>query len=46
MMSADKEKRAYVFRRFIKLKTGRVLDAHDYGRKAFKIPVSDSATDN
>ena len=29
-----------IFRRYIRLKNGRVLDAHDYGLRAWPIRVS------
>lgn len=38
VLSSDK--REYVFRRWIRLKNGRVIYASEYGLKAFKIPVS------
>ena len=30
-----------VFRRYRKLPNGRILDAHDYGYRAWPIPVSE-----
>lgn len=44
MVSANKKGRRdnkgdAIYRRFITTRNGRVLDAHDYGLKAFRIPL-------
>lgn len=33
-------KAGFVFRRYRKVRGGRILDAHDYGYKAWAIPIS------
>jgi hypothetical protein len=37
--SGDGKKGPVVFRRYIRLKNGKVLDAHDYGHKSWPIHI-------